>query len=118
MIQREYPLEPLAPLHPGEVASRWRHVDGGGEIGVIASVSQPFCGSCNRIRLSAEGKLHTCLFSSAGHDLRALLRLDGEDSDLAEFITGLWRQRRSRYSENRSNSARPTSKVEMSYIGG
>lgn len=118
LIQREYRLEPLAPLHSGEVATRWRHVDGGGEIGVIASVSQPFCGGCNRIRMSAEGKLHTCLFSERGYDLRALLRADESDADLLYFITEIWRQRSERYSEIRSRAARSTEKVEMSYIGG
>ena len=118
IIQREYCLEPLSSVHPGEVASRWRHANGGGEIGVIASVSRPFCGDCNRIRLSAEGRLHTCLFSNSGYDLRTLLRADEDDDNLSEYIVGIWRQRRDRYSELRSHTEQPMPKVEMSYIGG
>ena len=118
LIQREFRLEPLAPLHLGEVATRWRHTDGGGEIGVITSVTQPFCGGCNRIRMSAEGKLHTCLFSDRAYDLRALLRADESDENLVDFVTETWQRRGDRYSELRYRTARSTAKVEMSYIGG
>jgi GTP 3',8-cyclase len=117
-IDAELPLEPVEPAYRGEVARRWRYRDGSGEIGVIASVTQPFCGDCTRARLSAEGKLYTCLFAVRGHDLRALLRSGASDAELDETITGVWSRRADRYSEIRSERTRELPKVEMSYIGG
>jgi cyclic pyranopterin phosphate synthase len=117
-IDEEFPLEPLEPNYRGEVARRWRYRDGAGEIGVIASVTQPFCGDCTRARLSAEGRLYTCLFAVRGHDLRALVRGGASDDDLAEAIGGIWRARTDRYSELRSAETLDLPKVEMSYIGG
>ncbi len=117
-IGGEMPVEPLQANYRGEVAQRWRYRDGGGEIGVIASVTQPFCGGCSRMRLSAEGKLYTCLFAVHGHDLRRALRSGDSDAALAEWISGVWRQRADRYSELRSGNTVALKKVEMSYIGG
>jgi GTP 3',8-cyclase len=117
-ISAELPLEPLAPLYPGEVATRWRYLDGSGEVGVIASVSQPFCGACTRLRLSAEGRLYTCLFATAGHDLRASLRRGASDAELAEEIAAAWRSREDRYSELRSGATEGLARVEMFAIGG
>jgi GTP 3',8-cyclase len=117
-IDAEHPLEPLEAQYRGEVANRWRYRDGSGEIGVIASVTQPFCGDCTRARLSAEGKLHTCLFATAGHDLRALVRGGASDAELAEAIAGIWAARDDRYSELRTAETADLPKVEMSYIGG
>jgi cyclic pyranopterin phosphate synthase len=117
-IHDELPLEPLEPNYPGEVARRYRYVDGSGEIGVIASVTQPFCGACTRARLSAEGRVYTCLFAVQGHDLRALLRGGATDDDLATAIAAVWRARGDRYSELRSARTAGLPKVEMSYIGG
>jgi GTP 3',8-cyclase len=117
-IHDELPLEPLEPNYPGEVARRYRYVDGSGEIGVIASVTQPFCGACTRARLSAEGRLYTCLFAVEGHDLRALLRGGATDGELATAIAAVWRARGDRYSELRSAQTAGLPKVEMSYIGG
>ena len=96
------PLEPVEPNYPGEVAARWRYRDGGGEIGVISSVTQPFCGDCTRARLSAEGRLYTCLFAVRGHDLRALVRGGATDDELDEAIAAIWRGRADRYSELRT----------------
>ena len=95
------PLEPAEPGYRGEVARRWCYRDGGGEIGVISSVTQPFCGDCTRARLSADGELYTCLFAGRGHDLRALLRGGASDDTLARAITGIWTSRTDRYSEIR-----------------
>jgi cyclic pyranopterin phosphate synthase len=117
-IHDELPLEPLEPNYPGEVARRYRYADGSGEIGVIASVTQPFCGACTRARLSAEGRLYTCLFATNGHDLRALLREGATDDDLATAIADVWRARSDRYSELRSAHTADLPKIEMSYIGG
>ncbi|MCC7118667.1 MAG: GTP 3',8-cyclase MoaA [Anaerolineales bacterium] len=117
-IHREIPLEPLQPNYSGEVANRWRYQDGGGEIGVIASVSQPFCGACNRVRLSAEGALYTCLFGTEGHDFRALLRNGGTDEEISQRIAQVWTKRADRYSELRSEKTIGLPKVEMSHIGG
>ncbi len=117
-IDAELPLEPAVPNYPGEVARRWRYRDGGGEIGVIASVTQPFCGDCTRARLSAEGRLYTCLFGVRGHDLRALVRGDVSDGELREEIGRIWARRTDRYSEIRSANTTELPKVEMSYIGG
>jgi cyclic pyranopterin phosphate synthase len=117
-LGEQFPLEPVEPGYRGEVARRYRYLDGGGEVGVIASVTQPFCGDCTRARLSADGKLYTCLFAVRGHDLRALLRGGASDEELAAAIAGVWRVRDDRYSELRSAETAGLEKVEMSYIGG
>ena len=117
-IGREWPLSPVAPNYPGEVATRWRYADGGGEIGAINSVTRPFCGDCTRARLSADGELYTCLFAGRGHDLRALLRGGASDETLARAITGIWTARTDRYSEIRTAETVANPKVEMSRIGG
>ena len=117
-IGAEFPLEPVEPAYRGEVARRWRYADGAGEIGVIASVTQPFCGDCTRARLSADGQLYTCLFAVRGHDLRALVRSDADDAGLREAIAAVWDRRTDRYSEIRSAKTADLPKVEMSYIGG
>jgi cyclic pyranopterin phosphate synthase len=117
-IAAEFPLEPVASSYRGEVANRYRYADGAGEIGAIASVTQPFCGDCTRARLSADGKLYTCLFAVRGHDLRALLRGGASDAELAEAIADVWRARGDRYSELRSAATPDPARVEMSYIGG
>ena len=111
-------VEPVDPGYRGEVAKRWRYKDGRGEVGVIASVTQPFCGDCTRARLSAEGKLFTCLFAVRGHDLRALIRDGATDEELAEALANVWNSRKDRYSELRSEATKSLPKVEMSYIGG
>jgi cyclic pyranopterin phosphate synthase len=113
-----FPLEPADANYRGEVAQRWRYADGSGEIGVIASVTQPFCGDCTRARISAEGRLYTCLFGLRGHDLRALLRGEATDEELAERLGSIWGRRTDRYSERRSEATAGLPKVEMSYIGG
>jgi GTP 3',8-cyclase len=118
MIDAEMPLEPLDENYRGEVAERWRYKDGGGEIGVIASVTQAFCRDCNRIRLSTEGRLYTCLFATQGHDIKALLRENRSNEEIAAFITSLWRKRTDRYSEIRTGETAALRKIEMSYIGG
>ncbi|MEE8347147.1 MAG: GTP 3',8-cyclase MoaA [Dehalococcoidia bacterium] len=118
MIDAEMPLEPVDRNYPGEVAKRYRYKDGSGEIGVIASVSQPFCGDCSRARLSASGSLYTCLFATRGHDLRALLRGGRTDGEIAEFLRSVWRLRDDRYSQLRSSQTPDLPKVEMSHIGG
>ena len=118
VIDAEMPLEAVEPAYRGEVARRWRYRDGGGEIGLIASVTQPFCGDCTRARLSADGKLYTCLFAVRGHDLRALLRDGASDAELTEAIGAIWRVRDDRYSELRTAATADLPKVEMSYIGG
>ena len=117
-LDAELPLEPLPPRYPGEVAERYRYRDGSGEIGVIASVTRPFCGACTRARLSADGSLYTCLFATTGHDLRALVRGDAGDDEIAAALGGIWRERADRYSELRSSATPDLPKVEMSYIGG
>ena len=122
-VDRVFPLEPLVRRRPGDVANRYRYLDGGGEIGVITSVTQPFCGDCSRVRLSAEGQLYTCLFAAAGHDLKTLLRAGASDDELRERIGAIWRQRTDRYSEERTAALRagrfvPAEKVEMFRIGG
>jgi cyclic pyranopterin phosphate synthase len=117
-IGAEYPLEPAEPAYRGEVASRYRYLDGQGEIGVIASVTQPFCGDCTRIRLSADGKLYTCLFAVRGHDVRSILRSGASDDGLGEAIRAIWERRTDRYSELRTEETARLRKVEMSYIGG
>jgi len=117
-IDAVWPLEPLDPNYSGEVAARWRYRDGAGEIGVIASVTQPFCGACSRARLSAEGKLYTCLFAGSGHDLRALLRGGASDDEISATLRSIWQRRADRYSEIRSEQTPRLKKVEMSHIGG
>jgi len=118
MIGREMPLEPADPNYTGEVAQRWRYKDGGGEIGVIASVTQAFCRDCTRIRLSTEGKLYTCLFATSGHDLRALLRGGAADNEIRDAVAAIWAKRTDRYSEIRTSQTAKLEKIEMSYIGG
>jgi len=139
-IAERWPLQPLSPHRPGEVAARWAYRDGAGEIGVVSSVTAPFCHGCTRARLSAEGRLYTCLFASTGHDLRALLRGDADDEQIAERLRAIWTARADRYSELRAGRAddgveapdghdvaplrasrsarRRGAKIEMSYIGG
>lgn len=117
-ISRELPLEALPPNYAGEVAARFRHADGGGEIGVISSVTRPFCRDCTRARVSAEGKLFTCLFATHGHDLRALLRSTLDDAAIASAISAIWSARDDRYSEQRTPATARQGKVEMSKVGG
>ncbi len=130
-IDGELPLEPVPPAYPGEVATRWRYRDGDGEVGVIGSVTQPFCGTCTRVRLSTDGKLFTCLFANRGTDLRAMLRDGGTDEDVRDLLSNVWRVRDDRYSEVRTSltpslkadeeAAEPGDgprRIEMSYIGG
>ncbi|HEY7398540.1 MAG TPA: GTP 3',8-cyclase MoaA [Gaiellaceae bacterium] len=117
-IDAVLPLEPVEAGYRGEVARRYRFRDGGGEVGVISSVTQPFCGDCTRARLSAEGRLFTCLFGVRGHDLRALIRGGASDEELSASLGGVWRSRADRYSELRSSASPGLQKVEMSYIGG
>jgi GTP 3',8-cyclase len=117
-ISERWPLEPVALERPDATARRWRYADGAGEIGVVASVTQPFCGACSRARLSAEGRLYTCLFAARGHDLRAPLRLGASDEELAEQLRAIWTRRTDRYSELRTAETASVPKVEMSYIGG
>jgi cyclic pyranopterin phosphate synthase len=117
-ISERWPLEPLEPNYSGEVANRYRYRDGAGEIGIIASVTQPFCGACTRARLSADGKLYTCLFAAQGHDLRSVMRDGASDEDLARRIRAIWGRRVDRYSELRNAQTRRRAKIEMSYIGG
>jgi cyclic pyranopterin phosphate synthase len=117
-IDAELPLEPAEANYRGEVARRWRYLDGAGEIGMIASVTQPFCGDCTRARISAEGRLYTCLFAVNGHDLRALVRSGAPDEELRERIGRLWTRRSDRYSEIRSAGTQDLHRIEMSYIGG
>src|SRR5688572_18606339 len=118
MISQEMPLEPAHPNYTGEVAERWRYRDGGGEIGVIASVTQAFCRDCTRARLSTEGKLYTCLFATQGHDLRTLLRDGATDEEVRSAVAAIWTKRADRYSELRSEHTVKLEKIEMSYIGG
>jgi GTP 3',8-cyclase len=117
-IAAEWPLEPLEPIYAGEVATRYRYRDGGGEIGVIASVTRPFCGACTRARLSADGRLYTCLFANVGRDLRGPLRAGASDADLEALVGRIWNRRGDRYSELRTADTAAAPKVEMSYIGG
>jgi len=117
-IAAAYPIETVGPLHPGEVAKRWRLADGSAEVGVISSVTQPFCQGCTRARLSAEGKVFTCLFANHGLDLRPVLRDGSPASALSEILRKLWTQREDRYSELRSAGTELHPKAEMSYLGG
>lgn len=118
IINAELPIEPTDPNYRGEVAQRYRYLDGSGEIGIISSVTQPFCGTCTRARLSSEGLLYTCLFGSFGHDLRALLRSGATDEEILTKVGGIWRKRTDRYSEIRTEETAHAPKVEMSHIGG
>jgi GTP 3',8-cyclase len=117
-IDAVFPLEPVEAAYRGEVAQRFRYRDGAGEIGVIASVTQPFCGDCTRARISAEGKLYTCLFAVRGTDLRALLRGGATDEELHDAIAAVWTRRTDRYSEIRTERTSELPRIEMSYIGG
>lgn len=117
-IDRMAPLDPVPPSYSGEVASRYRYRDGTGEVGIISSVSDPFCGSCTRARLSAEGTLYTCLFASSGLDLRSILRGPRTTGDLVDAIDNTWSGRVDRYSELRGQHENTDPKIEMSYIGG
>jgi len=117
-ISERWPLEPVDPNYTGEVAERWRYRDGAGEIGVISSVTQAFCSTCNRLRLSTEGSLFTCLFAQAGHDLKSLVRGGASDEALRNEIAAVWQARADRYSEIRTAETARQRKVEMSYIGG
>ena len=118
MIDAEMPLEPVTPNYQGEVAGRWRYKDGSGEVGMIASVTQAFCRDCNRARLTAEGKLYTCLFAVKGHDFRDLIRGGATDDEVSQVIADVWGKRDDRYSELRSENTISLPKVEMSHIGG
>jgi cyclic pyranopterin phosphate synthase len=117
-IHAELPLRPAEPGYRGEVARRYEYEDGDGEIGIIASVSLPFCGDCTRVRLSADGRLYTCLFASDGHDLAAVLRRGASDEELSAWLAGVWQKRADRYSEQRADRTTGLQKIEMSYIGG
>ena len=118
MIDARWPLEPVEPNYPGEVANRYRYRDGGGEIGIISSVTQPFCSTCTRARLTAQGELFTCLFGSRGHDLKSLVREGATDEEIRDRIMGIWTRRTDRYSELRSEATRDLPRVEMFRIGG
>jgi GTP 3',8-cyclase len=120
-IHALWPLEPVGPAYRGEVAARYRYLDGRGEIGIISSVTEPFCRDCHRARLSADGKLFTCLFASLGWDVLGALRAGAQEAELEQFLARIWRGRLDRYSDERAavlaaGEVRP--KVEMSYIGG
>ena len=120
-IHERWPMHPISENYKGEVAQRWRFDDGGGEVGFISSVSQPFCGACSRARLSSEGKFYTCLFATHGLDLRAPLRAGAGDADVLQLIRGVWNGRTDRYSELREQLRRTppeAKKIEMNYIGG
>jgi GTP 3',8-cyclase len=118
VISARWPLEPIDAAYRGEVAQRYRYVDGAGEVGIISSVSQPFCGDCTRARLSADGHLYTCLFATDGHDLRGLLRAGADDPTMTDALRAIWAGRSDRYSELRSLDTVQLPKVEMSFIGG
>ncbi len=117
-INAVWPIEPLDPHYVGEVAARYRYLDGTGEVGVITSITQPFCGTCTRARLSAKGELYTCLFAGVGHDLRAVLRDGATDDEIEARIKRIWQGRTDRYSAQRTTATLGLPKVEMSYIGG
>jgi cyclic pyranopterin phosphate synthase len=120
-IHKEWPLEPVGPTYRGEVAARYRYLDGRGEIGLISSVTEPFCRDCHRARLSADGKLYTCLFASLGWDVLGCLRAGADDRELERYIARIWSGRLDRYSDERSEilaAGEPREKIEMSYIGG
>ena len=113
-----HPVEPVAAGRSGAVAQRWRYLDGRGELGLVSSVSMPFCGTCTRARLSTEGMLYTCLFADSGYDLRAMLRTSASDEEISFAIARIWQARSDRYSEIRTAETAGTRKIEMSYIGG
>jgi cyclic pyranopterin phosphate synthase len=120
-ISAKWPLEPVGPAYRGEVAARYRYADGRGEIGIISSVTEPFCKDCNRARLSADGRLYTCLFASEGRDVLGMARSGASDADISSFIAGVWGAREDRYSDERAGIPAPEAnpaKIEMSYIGG
>ena len=117
-LKEEFELEPVNSQSPSDVARRWAHSDGSGEVGFISSVSEPFCGDCVRARLSADGRLHTCLFASGGHDLRAIIQNGADGEALSDAIAAIWSRRDDRYSELRSERTAVLPRVEMSYIGG
>jgi GTP 3',8-cyclase len=117
-LAAEWPVEPADPNYRGEVADRWRYVDGGGEFGVISSVTQPFCRDCTRARISAEGMVYTCLFAVNGHDARAVLRSEASEAALTAFVEGVWSRRSDRYSELRSAATSTLPKIEMFAMGG
>lgn len=117
-INARFPLEPVDAGYPGEVARRWRYLDGAGEIGVITSVTQPFCSACTRARISADGQLYTCLFAAWGRDMRGLLRSGATDDEIRAVLAEVWATRDDNYSERRSSATSGLDKVEMSYIGG
>ncbi len=117
-IGQEFDFEPIDPNYKGEVAARYRYTDTPAEFGLINSITKPFCRDCNRARLSADGKLFTCLFATVGHDLKSVLRNGASDNDMVELISNIWLRRKDRYSEERSSFTEPKEKVEMSYIGG
>ena len=117
-LDREFGVEPIESGYRGEVARRYRYRDGAGEVGVIASITQPFCRDCTRARLTADGKLYTCLFATQGHDVRGLLRDGASDAQVEELIGGIWAKRDDRFSEIRTDATLGAAKVEMSYIGG
>jgi cyclic pyranopterin phosphate synthase len=120
-IHARWPIQPTSQNYPGEVAQRWRFEDGAGEVGFISSVSQPFCGSCSRARLSSEGRFYTCLFATQGLDLRGPLRAGADDAEVLQLIRGAWGVRADRYSELREElrrAAPEAKKIEMNYIGG
>lgn len=118
VVNAAFPLEPLDARYVGEVARRYRYLDGAGEIGLISSVSQPFCTACTRARLTADGNLFTCLFASSGHDLRSILRASDDDAEVSAVLGRVWRERDDRYSDERSTRTLPIKKIEMSYVGG
>jgi cyclic pyranopterin phosphate synthase len=117
-VHQRWPLVPVEPGYAGEVARRYRFADGAGEVGFVTSVTEPFCGSCSRARLTAVGELYTCLFAAAGHDVRTLLRDGSDDAALQGFLAGVWGRRADRYSELRSAGTAGLHRVEMSYLGG
>jgi cyclic pyranopterin phosphate synthase len=117
-INEVFPIEPVEPNYIGEVAERWKYQDGSGEIGFISSVTQAFCASCTRARLSAEGSIYTCLFATEGTDLRMLLRTGASDETISKVIENLWQARADNYSEIRTAETASLRKIEMSYIGG
>jgi cyclic pyranopterin phosphate synthase len=116
VVSDEFPFLEVPRRYPGEVAQRWHFEDGKGEFGIISSVTKPFCGDCSRLRVSAEGRAFTCLFASKGADLRACLRSTSSDDEVIDFLSGLWGERKDRYSEERGEATKP--KAEMSYLGG
>ncbi|WLR42382.1 GTP 3',8-cyclase MoaA [Bacillus carboniphilus] len=118
IISEKYPIEPVNPTYFGEVAKRYRYVGSSSEVGFISSVSETFCSSCTRARLSTDGKIYTCLFASEGFDLKSLLRSSVDDSELKQVLMDVWNKREDRYSELRTEKSEKRKKIEMSYIGG